>query len=145
MHLLPKKGAIWVITIGLTLQPTAIFSVSVNQDYPLSVSSDFNPNFLLSDEELTEYQSMDRADIQAFFVDNGGNISRLRTDDKDGTKRTADDIIYRAAQEHNINPKYLLVKLQKEQSLVTDPNPTKKQLDGATGYGITDGCGWWWR
>ncbi|PIT86661.1 MAG: hypothetical protein COU33_01835, partial [Candidatus Magasanikbacteria bacterium CG10_big_fil_rev_8_21_14_0_10_43_6] len=28
------------------------------------------------------------------------------------------------------------------QSLVTATNPTQKQLDGATGYGITDGCGW---
>lgn len=111
---------------------------------PLAVqaTSDFDPNFLISDEEMQDYRSMARADIQAFLDEKGGYISTLKTKDKEGDKRTVSDIIYRASQEHRINPKYLLVKLQKEQSLVTDVDPTQKALDGATGYGITDGCGW---
>ena len=103
---------------------------------------EFNPNYILSDEELQDSKSMTRSDVQAFLEDQGGYIAKLKTEDKDGTKRTVSDIIYRVAQEYYINPKYLLVKLQKEQSLVTDKDPTQKQLDGATGYGITDGCGW---
>jgi hypothetical protein len=37
-----------------------------------------------------------------------------------------------------INPKYLLVKLQKEQSLISDSSPKQSQLDWATGYGCPD-------
>lgn len=101
----------------------------------------FNPDFILSDEEL-QAQSMDRADIQAFLEEYESSLATLKTEDKDGVTRTAADIIFRAAQEHEINPKYILVKLQKEQSLITTENPTQKQLDGAAGYGISDGCGW---
>ncbi len=109
---------------------------------PVFATDDFNPNFLISDEEIQDWQSMNRPDIQAFLNDQGGYISTLRTEDKDGETRLSSDIIYRAAKEYSISPKYLLVKLQKEQSLITTKNPTQKQLDGATGYGITDGCGW---
>ena len=44
------------------------------------------------------------------------------------------------ALRYQINPKFLLVTLQKEQSLVTDDTPTQKQLDWATGYGVCDSC-----
>lgn len=102
----------------------------------------FDPSFILSDEELQDWDSMDRAGIQAFLEERGSFLPTYRTEDLHGTERLASDIIYRAAVDNNINPKYLLVKLQKEQSLITEDNPTQKQLDGATGYGITDGCGW---
>lgn len=101
---------------------------------------DFNPNFLISDQEIQNYKSMNREDIQAFLKNYGGYISNYSTNDLNGIKRTASDIIYRASQEHKINPKYILVKLQKEQSLITDKSPSQKQLDWATGYGICDSC-----
>ncbi len=100
----------------------------------------FNPNSLLSDEDLTRYDSMSREDIYSFLKAKGGYISSFATEDKDGFFRTVPDIIYRAAQEHRINPQYLLVKLQKEQSLVTAPSPSQKQIDWASGYGVCDGC-----
>ena len=106
------------------------------------LADDFNPNYLLSDEEMQNWRSMSRGDIQAFLDEYGGKIARLRTEDKDGKKQRTSEIIYQSAKEYKINPKYLLVKLQKEQSLITDKSPSQKQLDGATGYGITDGCGW---
>jgi len=102
----------------------------------------FNPNFILSDEELQAWDTMSRTDIQAFLEERGSFLSTFRTEDKNGNTKLAADIIQAAAAEHRINPKYLLVKLQKEQSLITEDSPTQKQLDGATGYGITDGCGW---
>ena len=37
-----------------------------------------------------------------------------------------------------INPKFLIVLLQKEQSLISDDSPTQRQLDWATGYGCPD-------
>ena len=105
-----------------------------------AADSDFNPNYILSDEELQDYTTMNRADIQAFLQEYGSWLVSHNTPDAEGVNRTASDIIYRAAITHKINPKYLLVKLQKEQSLITDPSPAQKQLDWATGYGICDSC-----
>ncbi len=108
----------------------------------LAAEDTFDPNFILSDEELQDWQSMDRPAIQAFLEERDSFLSTFRTEDLNGDRRLASDIIHKAAIDNKINPKYLLVKLQKEQSLITTDNPTQKQLDGATGYGITDGCGW---
>lgn len=103
-------------------------------------AAEFDPNLIISDEEMQDYNSMTRDDIQAFLADKGDFLEGFKTSDKDGTTRSAADIIYRAAQEYKINPKYILVKLQKEQSLITTNNPTQKQLDWATGYGVCDSC-----
>jgi hypothetical protein len=55
----------------------------------------------------------------------------------------AADIIYYASQIYGINPRVVLATLQKEQSLVTSPNPTDWQINQAMGYGCptTGGCG----
>ncbi len=98
----------------------------------------FNPNYILSDAELTDSQAMDRNQIQAFLE--RGTLADYRTEDWEGRTRDAADIIWRAAQQNGINPRFLLVLLQKEQSLVEDPHPTTKQYDWATGYGVCDDC-----
>lgn len=101
---------------------------------------EFNPDFILADDELQNPASMNRADIQAFLEGHGSALARLSLPDASSALRNASDIVYRASQTHRINPKYLLVKLQKEQSLVTERNPSQKQLDWATGYGVCDDC-----
>ncbi len=55
----------------------------------------------------------------------------------------ASQIIYYAAQIYGINPQVILATLQKEQSLITSPNPTDWQVNQAMGYGCptTGGCG----
>ncbi len=122
-----KKAFLVFISIVLTL-PSSLSAAT------------FDPNFLISDEELQNWQSMNREDIQAFLNDKGGYIATWAGPDKDGVNRPVSDIIHRAAVDNKINPKYLLVKLQKEQSLITEDSPTQKQLDWATGYGVCDSC-----
>ncbi len=115
--------------------------ISLSLILPSSLyTATFDPNYLLSDEEMQNWQSMNREDIQAFLTDKGSYIANLTTADKDGIERPVSDIIYRAAVDNKINPKYVLVKLQKEQSLITEDSPTQKQLDWATGYGVCDSC-----
>lgn len=97
-------------------------------------------NFLISDEELQDAESMTRREIQAFLVNQGSLLARVRTRDYRGRVLSATDIIYNAARRHQINPKYILVLLQKEQSLITAQRPTRKQFDWATGYGVCDTC-----
>ncbi|MBI5728489.1 MAG: D-alanyl-D-alanine carboxypeptidase [Candidatus Magasanikbacteria bacterium] len=103
-------------------------------------AAEFSPHFLVSDEEIQNSVSMNREDIQAFLDHKGGYVAGLQASDVSNTMRFAADIIARAANDYRINPKYLLVKLQKEQSLVTDPIPTQKQIDWAAGYGVCDSC-----
>jgi hypothetical protein len=52
--------------------------------------------------------------------------------------RSSAQIIYDTAQTYGINPKVLLVLLQKEESLVTDTWPLNIQYRSATGYGCPD-------
>lgn len=106
----------------------------------LAAAADFNPNFIISDDEMQNWQCMNEGDIQAFLNDHRSYIGRIQTPDKDGIPKSTAKIIQEAAQNYKINPKYLLVKLQKEQSLITEDNPTQKQLDWATGYGVCDAC-----
>jgi hypothetical protein len=98
----------------------------------------FDPNYIISDAELTDSQAMDRNQIQAFLE--RGTLADYRAEDWEGRTRDAADIIWRAAQQNGINPRFLLVLLQKEQSLIEDPDPTQKQYDWATGYGVCDDC-----
>lgn len=55
-----------------------------------------------------------------------------------GATKTAAQIIFDVSQACNINPKVLLVLLQKEQSLITDDWPWAIQYRSATGYGCPD-------
>lgn len=43
-------------------------------------------------------------------------------------------VIYYSAQVYGINPKVIIATLQKEQSLITSPNPTSWQVNQAMGY-----------
>ena len=65
------------------------------------------------------------------FTDDGAPV-----DIEDGL--TAAEIIWQAAQDHEINPQVLLVLLQKEQSLITDDWPWLLQFIRATGYQCPD-------
>ncbi|PIR04154.1 MAG: hypothetical protein COV59_03140 [Candidatus Magasanikbacteria bacterium CG11_big_fil_rev_8_21_14_0_20_39_34] len=127
-HILPVLSLTLVSSLFPLLQALAIDEAA------------FNPNFIISDEQLEDSDSMSRRDIQIFLDDKNSTLANYFTEDANGKRTKASEIIYEAAQEYKINPKYILVKLQKEQSLITDPTPTQKQLDWAAGYGVCDSC-----
>ncbi len=95
-------------------------------------------NTLLSDEELTNTAAISREELQTFL--SRGSLATYTTADAEGVLRPAIDILWRAAQEFRLNPRALLVLLQREQSLVEDNHPTQDQLDWAMGYAICDDC-----
>lgn len=55
-----------------------------------------------------------------------------------GSGKTAAQIIYETAQEYRINPQVLLVLIQKESSLITDPIPNNYDYRAMTGFGCPD-------
>lgn len=105
---------------------------------PVSAEYYFNPHFIISDEEATDYLSMSSQDIEGFLRGKNSGLANLVTTDYNGISKKVSEIIWQAAMESKISPKLILVTLQKEQSLVENPFPTKTQLDRAMGYRCPD-------
>src|SRR3989338_8077648 len=97
-----------------------------------------DPEYLISDTEMLDVSSMSVEDIEGFLM--RGSLASYRTTDKAGVERSAAKIIWDVAQEFELSPRFLLVLLQREQSLVEDPDPTQNQLDWAIGYAVCDSC-----
>jgi PAS domain-containing protein len=144
----------------------ALFLFTASQAKALT----FNPNNILSDAEMLDAGAMTLEDIRSFLNSKGGYISKNSFPDAYGTVRSAAEIIHNAAYNADcdgvilnssatmeerrlkcrpirINPKMLIVLLQKEMSLIEAVNPTQRQLDFACGYGCPDGaaCSERWR
>lgn len=108
----------------------------------------FNPNYIISDAEILDYNSMTKDEIQAFLESKGSYLANYSmTNPNTGASETAAEIIYGRCQANLISPKFVLVLLQKEQGLVEDPAPSQGSLDWATGYGCPDsgGCNPRWQ
>ena len=94
-----------------------------------------NPCNKAYDDEVKYWQG------QGYIYGISGNRVLCMADDKfDG--ESAAHIIWQAAQDYSINPQVLIVLLEKEQSLVTDPWPNHRQYASATGFDCPDtgGC-----
>jgi hypothetical protein len=104
-------------------------------------SAEFDPDYLISDTEITDYRSMDTTDIQRFLDRREGTLKSYIATDKEGKNLTAAETFYKTAMNARVNPKYLLVLVQKEMSLLDDTTPKQSQYDWATGYGCPDGGG----
>lgn len=124
------------------MKKSVVFLLLLSLFAPLitTAQADFNPQFIISDSEMFDYKGWTIADIQKFLEARGSYLATYQTEDLNGNIRTAAGIIYDSSQANRVNPKYLLVTLQKEQSLITDDSPAQKQLDWATGYAVCDSC-----
>lgn len=103
-----------------------------------SPSDQFSPDTVISQANFRDSASMTVGDIQAFLDRQPGVLKSYRTRDHAGNVRFASEMIADAAVAFRINPKVLLVKLQKEQSLLGDATPSQNQFDWATGCGKAD-------
>ena len=138
----------------------------------LTRAEGFDPNNIISDAEIIDSSTMDLSDIQKFLETKDSYLANYSSLDASGVTRKASEIIYNAAVNNYscdealnlsdnpnteekklkcrkiaINPKFILVLLQKEQSLIESPSPSQNDLDWATGYGCPDsgGCNSRWK
>lgn len=99
----------------------------------------FDPELVLSDANMRDYQSMSAAQIQSFLNRRSGPLKRMSFARHDnGSRATAAVIIWEASQAWHINPKVLLALLQKEQSLLTRRRLAAHTLQRAVGAGCPD-------
>jgi peptidoglycan hydrolase CwlO-like protein len=99
----------------------------------------FNPNTLVSNETYGDATALSVDGIQGFLNGQPGVLKSYSARDHNGVVRSAAEMIAQAAQAWGVNPKVILVTLQKEQSLLTDGSPTQRALDWAMGCGKMDG------
>lgn len=108
---------------------------------PLIVEAEsvsFNPNYIISEDALTDYQSMTIDEIQDVLTLTNSALKNYITIDTDGKRKSASEIIYRVSQKYQINPRFLLVLLQREKSLITKKEPTQDDLNWAMGFACYD-------
>lgn len=129
------------------------------------IDPEFNPANIISDSELLDYNGMQLTEIQNFLQRKNSYLANYRTFNAHGTPdKSAAEIIFEASRQNydckgvdlgdtpteadkkahcrvitTVNPKLLLVLLQKEQGLIEKNNPSQNSLDWATGYGCPDG------
>lgn len=96
-------------------------------------------NFLLGDADLSNGNALSAAGVSDFLHSKGGGLVSATFATPIGTQ-TAADIIYSIGATYNISQKFLLVLLQKEQSLVTTVTPSQRAYDWATGFAVCDSC-----
>lgn len=101
----------------------------------------FNPGNIISDEEILNSGSMSQAEIQAFLASKNSYLATYQATDPNGVTMPASQAIYDRAVTNGMNPKFILVLLQKEQGLIENPSPSQGGLDWAAGYGCPDGGG----
>lgn len=117
----------------------------------------FNPGNIISDAVFTDRGTMTEAQIQSFFNSKVASCRAgytcLKDYRSDSVNRPADvyckgytgakgesaaRIIYRVAQSCGINPRVLIVMLQKEQGLITHVWPSQWRYDAALGQACPD-------
>jgi len=145
LHLRARIGLLVVLT-------AACFAFGVVTQ---ASATTFDPERIISDDNMRDYDSMSQKDIQAFLEAQPGALASLVTSDYDqvitlsktkknwnatpdrGEKpKPASQIIWEACQQWKINPKVMLAMLQKEQSLITTkPEPGSSTLARAVGAG----------
>lgn len=101
------------------------------------VMESFDYSYIISDDDLTDYNSLNLVQIQSFLELKG---SSLATYVDPITRLRPAQIIYNSAQDFQLSPKFLLVLIQKEQSLIEQSSPGQYNYDWATGYAVCDGC-----
>ena len=168
-RIVEKKPA--KITLGVILALSLIAAITVplyliytSRDQASAHLDGFDPGNIMSDFVMGNKSTMTEAQInnflhsknpcnkayddevkywqgQGYIYGISGNRVLCMADDKfDG--ESAAHIIWQAAQDYSINPQVLIVLLEKEQSLVTDPWPNHRQYASATGFDCPDtgGC-----
>ncbi len=127
MKFLALRRAIATVIIATTVLPAGVLAA-------------FNHNYIISDRDLEDKDSMSPLRIQQFLTSQGSGLATYVADASNGARKKASDVIYDAAVFWGISPKYLMVRMQVEQSLITTSTPNERQLKWATGYAVCDSC-----
>ena len=124
-----------ILTVWIILFLVALIMLTSETGAQQDIQPGYNTPFL-TDAELENYNSMNADDVLAFLLNHNSYFQRT-VNDVDGQNFDAAEIIYKAAQDYQINPQVILVTLQKENIMVTTSSrptdPIMKNLMGCLG------------
>ena len=150
--------------LATALSVTGFIALDIVSERPAAAApagSAFDPGLIISDPVFYDFGTMSVAEIQKFLnsrvetcradaagpaclkdyrediIERAAETGRCQAI-KPKTQATAAEIIYTIANACGINPKVLIVTLQKEQGLVTSTKPTAYMYRAAMGYGCPD-------
>jgi hypothetical protein len=145
------------LLVGLLVAMPAVSDVG-SQPAVAASGADFDPGDIISDGVFYDSSTMTGAQVQSFLSARVSTCRSGYTCLKDyrqntsaqparsegcaamggTTNESAASIIARVAKACGINPRVLIVLLEKEQGLVSDTWPVARQYRSATGYGCPD-------
>lgn len=138
-------GFFLFMTLALLLGPAHAHALNYT-DHPMDDSL-FRASYTMSSTDIQNFLVSQHSglanfsDVEDCGSPAGAHYAFYTTYYTCGTRQVAAQIIYDASQAYGINPQAILATMQKEQSLVTTPNPTASQLNYAMGYGCPDSGG----
>jgi LysM repeat protein len=165
--MLKAIGKFWSAVLVTSLSVVGVVAIPSEQEPAEALNgSMFNPGLIISDSVFYDFGTMTAADIQRFL---DGRLSACRAAaDRPGCLKdyrlshpavaaspgrcsampaqnniSAAQLIHDVARACGINPRVLLVKLQKEQGLITATDPSPRAYDFALGMDCPDtpsGC-----
>ncbi len=125
------KHILLLIIVTLAL-PQGIFASELN------FSTEVDYNYLASDDQMLDTFATTKTGLESLL--SRGVLNSLKFTDFSGVQKNATEIIWETAQKFSLNPRFITVLLQREQSLIEDQNPSTDQLNWAMGYAICDSC-----
>lgn len=145
IQLLAKRAFALLFAVSVLMLLQAVFSQKANA---------YQHGYLIDDAIFLDAKSMNANQIQSFLNSKSGVLKSrsFKLDcDADGIGGTAKQlylqagapcgstisaarIIYYTAQVYGVSPKVIIATLQKEQSLITDSNPSARAINQAMGY-----------
>ena len=155
----PLPKVIRVGLLSLSIIAAAILAQGILPSARVNAAAYNYTNYLMDDSVYRASSTMSISDIQSFLQNKGSGLTSFSDTEACGNDargammsayapyyacgslQPASKIIYDVAQAYGMNPQVLLATMQKEQSLVTTPNPTASQLNFAMGYGCPDSTG----
>ncbi len=107
--------------------------------FPQAASA-FDHGDLMSNSVYLNKNTMSQTQIQTFLESQGSTLATYQDQGPNETQQEpASYLIWHAAQIWGINPQVIITTLQKEQSLITNKNPSASSYQTAMGYGCPDG------
>ena len=157
MRLRPRLIVATVVASLVGALLTVVSPVGVADEATAATASDFDPGFIISDEQFFAGGAMTAGQVQAFIDAKNPGCSAGYTCLDTYTQRTpsmpadaycssftgrasesAASIIARVGAACDISQRFLIVLLEKEQSLVTHRSPSASRYEKATGFGCPD-------
>src|SRR3989338_3139279 len=120
-YLMPSICLLLVFFLSISLSISPVFAWT------------FNPNNIISDNELKDSSALSVTAIQK-FLERENSVLATYSAPVNNQMKSASEIIWEIGKNNNISQKFLLTTLEKEKGLIQKTTASQKDFDWATGY-----------